>query len=270
MNAQDKLTKSDVTKTYLRWWWTAELSNSFERMQALAFAASMAPALKKLYVDKEDLKAALKRHLAFFNTQAIWGALVIGSSLALEEQKAHGEKIPDEVITSTKTGLMGPLAGIGDSLDFGTIQTIFFSLAASFAVSGNLIGAAFIVTFSVLHFCLGYFFVHTGYEQGKKSIVSVLNDGRITRIIQTASMLGMIMMGALSASMIKLSTTLQFLAGGSQINVRATLDKIVPGILPLIAVLSVFWALKYKKTSLGTLMLILTAVSLVGALIGVL
>ena len=100
--------------------------------------------------------------------------------------------------------------------------------------------------------------------------MSVLNDGRITRIIQTASMLGMIMMGALSASMIKLSTTLQFVAGGSQINVQATLDKIVPGILPLIAVLSVFWALKYKKTSLGTLMLILTAVSLVGALIGVL
>lgn len=270
MENQNKLTKADVTKTYLRWWWTAELSNSFERMQALAFAASMAPALKKLYTKREDLTNALKRHLIFFNTQAIWGALVIGSSLALEEQKANGEEIPDEVITSTKTGLMGPLAGIGDSLDFGTIQTIFYSLAASFAVTGNLIGAGFIVTFSILHFCLGYFFVHTGYKQGKKSIVGVLNDGRISKIIQTASMLGMIMMGALSASMIKLSTVLQFNAGGSEINVQATLDKIVPGILPLIAVLSVFWALKYKKVSLSKLMLILTVVSLVGALIGVL
>lgn len=269
METTNKLTKSDVTKAYVRWWWTAELSNSFERMQALAFAASMGPVLKKLYPNKEDLKAALKRHLVFFNTQAIWGALVIGSSMALEEQKANGEDVPDEVITSMKTGLMGPLAGIGDSLDFGTIQTIFYSLAASFAVAGNLIGAAFIVTFSVLHFFLGYFFVHTGYQQGKKSIVSILNDGKISKIIQTASILGMIMMGALSASMVKLATPLKIAAGGAKIEVQATLDKIVPGILPLIAVLAVFWALKYKKVSLSKLMLILTAISLVGAFIGI-
>ena len=88
VNKTRVLTKKDVTKTYLRWWWTAELSNSFERMQALAVCASFTPALEKLYKKKEDLVDALKRHLQFFNTQAIWGGLIHGTVLAMEEEKA--------------------------------------------------------------------------------------------------------------------------------------------------------------------------------------
>ena len=154
------LTKKDVTKTYLRWWWTAELSNSFERMQALAVGASFAPVLKKLYPDEEDLKAALKRHLGFFNTQAIWGSLIHGSVLAMEEQKAAGEEVPDEVIVDFKTGLMGPMAGIGDAIDGGTFLALFSALGASFAAEGNVIGAFFIVLWSILNFFEGYFFLN--------------------------------------------------------------------------------------------------------------
>ncbi|WP_018659784.1 PTS system mannose/fructose/sorbose family transporter subunit IID [Allofustis seminis] len=265
-NKKTLLTKKDVTNTYIRWWWTAEVSNSFERMQALAYGASIAPIIDKLYKDNEDERIkGLKRHLAFFNTQAIWGALIMGTTVAMEEQRAAGEKIPEEMITSIKTGLMGPLAGVGDSLDFGTVMTIFDSLAASFATAGNFLGAALIVLFNALHFMLGYFFMHLGYREGKKSIVEVLESGRINTIIQTAGMLGMFMMGALSANMVRLSTPLEFDFAGSVINVQSTLDSIVPGLLPLGAVLSVYWAMKYKKISLSKLMIILTVIALVGS-----
>lgn len=103
------LSEKDVNGVFLRWIWTAELSNSFERMQALAVAASFAPALRKLYPNDEDLEVAIKRHLGFFNTQANWGCLIHGTVLAMEEQKAMGSDIPDEMITGIKTGLMGPL-----------------------------------------------------------------------------------------------------------------------------------------------------------------
>lgn len=263
------LTRKDVTKTYLRWWWTAELSNSFERMQALAYGATMAPIISKLYDNEEEKIKGLKRHLLFFNTQAIWGAIILGTTVAMEEQKANGEDIPEDMITSFKTGMMGPLAGIGDSLDFATIQTIFYSLAASFAISGSPLGPIFIVAFSLLHFYLGYFFMHLGYREGRKSIADILQSGRINQIIQTAGMIGIFMMGALSAGMVKLATVLEFNVAGSVINVQETLDSIVPGLLPLAAVLTVYWALSKKKISITNIMLILTVVSLLGSFLGI-
>ncbi|WP_236879580.1 PTS system mannose/fructose/sorbose family transporter subunit IID, partial [Clostridioides difficile] len=131
------LTKKEVTKKKVRWWWKAEVYNTLERMQALAVCARLTTALEKLYKRKEDVVDALKRHLQFINTQARWGGLSHGTVLAMEEEKGTEGKIPGEVISGVKKGLMGTLAGIGDTLDFGTIQTIFLALGASFGAEGS-------------------------------------------------------------------------------------------------------------------------------------
>lgn len=263
------LTKKDVTKTYLRWWWTAELSNSFERMQALAVCTSFSPALEKLYKDKEELREALKRHLQFFNTQAIWGGVIHGTVLAMEEEKAVEGKIPGEVISGIKNGLMGPLAGIGDTLDFGTFQTIFLALGASFAAQGNIFGAFFPILFSILLFTEGYYLFHLGYSLGKDSVKKILSGGIVNKVIDGASILGMFMMGALSGSIVKLSTPLAFNVGGKPIVVQDTLNLIAPGLLPLAAVFFVYWGMKYKKWTITKLLVILIVVALVGALVGI-
>lgn len=268
-NKKRVLTKKDVTKTYLRWWWTAELSNSFERMQALAVCASFSPVLEKLYKDKEKLKEALKRHLQFFNTQAVWGGLIHGTVLAMEEQKATEDNIPAEVISGIKNGLMGPLAGIGDTLDFGTFQTIFLALGASFAAEGNAIGALFPVLFSILLFVEGYYLFHLGYSVGRDSIKKILSGGIVNKIIDGASILGMFMMGALSATIVKLSTPISFNAGGKEIVLQKTLDMIAPGLLPLGAVFFIYWGMKYKKWTITRLLIILIVASLIGALLGI-
>ena len=267
---KDKLlTKKDIKKTYLRWWWTCEISNSFERMQAVAVCASFAPVLEKLYKKKEDLSDALKRHLKFFNTQGIWGGMIHGTVLAMEEERAMGENIPDEVIVGIKTGLMGPLAGIGDTLDWGTFQTIFLALGISFASEGSAIGALLPIIFSILTFMEGYYFFNLGYSLGKDSIKKILSGGIVNKIIDGASILGMIMLGALSATVVKLSTPLEFDIGGKTISIQQTLDQIAPGLLPLGAVFLVYWAMKYKKISINKILWILIAVSLLGALIGI-
>ena len=269
VNKTRVLTKKDVTKTYLRWWWTAELSNSFERMQALAVCASFTPALEKLYKKKEDLVDALKRHLQFFNTQAIWGGLIHGTVLAMEEEKATEGKIPGEVISGVKNGLMGPLAGIGDTLDFGTFQTIFLALGASFGAEGSVIGAFFPIMFSILLFCEGYYLFHLGYSLGRDSIKKILSGGIVNKIIDGASILGMFMMGALSATTVKLSTPLSFDIGGKAIVVQDTLNMIAPGLLPLGVVFFVYWGMKYKKWTITKLLVILVVAALVGSFIGI-
>ena len=107
------LSRRDVFQMWIRWWYACEQSNSFERLQSLAFCFSMLPAIKKLYADNGDeQRAALRRHLIFFNTESIWGSLIHGITLALEEQRAMGLPVNEQVIISVKNGLMGRLRAL--------------------------------------------------------------------------------------------------------------------------------------------------------------
>ena len=56
---------------------------NYERMQNGGWCFSMIPAIKKLYPNKEDQAAALKRHLEFYNTHPYVSAPVIGDQLLL-------------------------------------------------------------------------------------------------------------------------------------------------------------------------------------------
>ena len=82
---------------------------NYERMQNGGWAYSMIPALRKLYPKKEDMAAALQRHLVFFNTHPYLASPIIGVTLALEEDKANGVAVDDEAIQGVKVGMMGPL-----------------------------------------------------------------------------------------------------------------------------------------------------------------
>lgn len=66
-----EITKKDLRRSFLRWYMSAEISNSFERLQSISFCYSMIPILRKLYPDRDAFKSALKRELQFFNTEAI-------------------------------------------------------------------------------------------------------------------------------------------------------------------------------------------------------
>ena len=117
------LTEKDIKKAYMRWYNCCEISNSYERMQTVSFCYAISSVLKKLYPKKEEYVAALQRHLNFFNSQGIWGSSLLGVAMALEEEKAIGKDISDETIINVKTGLMGPMAGIGDTVSQGILHS---------------------------------------------------------------------------------------------------------------------------------------------------
>lgn len=263
------LTKKDVDLVYWRWILLAEVSNSFERMQALAFATAFAPALRKMYKTKEEFVKALKRHLVFFNTEAIWGSLIHGAVLAMEEEKSQTDSIPDEAIIGIKTGLMGPLAGIGDTLDFATVQTIFSAIAITFAAQGSSFAVVFPTIFAIFMLVEGYFLFNFGYKLGKDSIKQILGGGIVNKLIDGASILGIFMMGALSASYVKLETPIEFAFGEKSFKIQEILDKIAPGLLPLGLIFLVYYLMKYKKMKMSNIIWVIIGVSLVGSLIGV-
>ena len=134
------LTKADITRAWFIYWLGAEVSNSYERLQSLIFCASMTPIIKKLYPQKEEQVEALKRHLNFFNSEQTFGAVIQGISIAMEEQKTRGEPISDASITGIKTGLMGPLAGMGDSIVWAAVMPLLIAIFIPFAANGSAFG----------------------------------------------------------------------------------------------------------------------------------
>lgn len=224
------LTKKDVTKSWWLWWLSVEVSNSFERLQALACCISMIPILRKLYKNEDDFRAGLKRHLQFFNTESTWGAITLGVAVAMEEQKAMGKQIPDEAINSVKTGLMGPFAGIGDTINWATFLPILLGFFIPVAESGNWIaGIAPLFIFAGVTCFVGYNTYHFGYNLGAKSATKLLNSGWLNKMITAAGVLGMFMMGGLAAGFVSVSTPLVIDTGSAVFNLQTDVfDSIVP------------------------------------------
>jgi mannose/fructose/N-acetylgalactosamine-specific phosphotransferase system component IID len=263
------LTKKDIRRTWMLWLGTCELSNSFERLQSLSFVGCLAPILKKLYKDDEELSLAFKRHLTFFNTEGIWGSLIHGIVISMEEERAKGEEISDDMITGLKTGFMGPLAGIGDTVDWGTIRPIVIGLFLPLASAGSWIaGLGPFVVVSLITSTISYYLWHLGYKVGRKSILQVLKDGRINQFIMASSILGMFMMGILSSQYVKLELKPFLMVNGEKTTIQSYVDQILPGLLPIAAVFILYYLIKKRNVKYTTILLGVLVFSLLGALVG--
>lgn len=263
------LTKKDIRRTWMLWLGTCELSNSFERLQSLSFVGCLAPILKKLYKDDEELSLAFKRHLTFFNTEGIWGSLIHGIVIAMEEERAKGEEISDDMITGLKTGFMGALAGIGDTVDWGTIRPIVIGLFLPLASAGSWIaGLGPFVVVSLITSTISYYLWHLGYKVGRKSILQVLKDGRINQFIMASSILGMFMMGILSSQYVKLELKPFLMVNGEKTTIQSYVDQILPGLLPIAAVFILYYLIKKRNVKYTTILLGVLVFSLLGALVG--
>jgi mannose PTS system EIID component len=259
-SGEKKITRSDLLKSWLIWTFFSHSNYNYERLQASAFAHAMTPIIKRLYGgDKEQTKEALQRHLVFFNTAPDFGGVIHGITIAMEEQKANGEPITDNAITSTKTGLMGPMAGIGDTISQGIVVPLLIALGigvtglgTAVQASGDLTGVTGNPLGPILYFVLicafsltiGYFFYTQGYKQGRTFVTSVLKSGLMDKVILGASVLGNLVLGGLTASFVKVYVGWTVNVGETQVRIQQdVLDKILPGLLPLGLVVLTWWLL---------------------------
>ncbi|MEE1355582.1 MAG: PTS system mannose/fructose/sorbose family transporter subunit IID [Absicoccus porci] len=268
------LTNKDLLKAWTKWWVFAEVGHSFERMQAPMFASAMAGPLHKFYPKKEDkpkLIEALKRHMNFFNTEAHWGGgPILGLSLAMEEKKSQSyDAIPGETIVNLKTGLMGPLAGIGDTISWSTLMYLFIGLFLPLAKKGNPLGGIGpIVCLTVICFAIGYFLTKKCYTYGYSFAENMLRSGLVNVIIAGASILGLFMMGGLTSTYVTVATPLKIVTGTYSTSVQSIFDSILPGILPLILV-SLLWKMLSKDRNYFKATILTTLVSLALGCLGI-
>lgn len=238
----NKLNKKDLNKLFLRLN-TVRLTLNYESMQGVGFMRAMAPALKKIYADDEEaLKDAMKRESVFFNSHVNGNALILGIATAMEEQTGDGDK---DSIAALKTGLMGPLAGLGDSLVKFTWVPIVGSVGAALALNGSIIGPIlFFVLYNIVNILGRYYGVVYGYEKGLDFLQNNADNDIIKRISNMANVLGLMVVGSLIATSVKVSIPLKVSAGENVIEVQEMLDKIMPNFLGLLITFIVYRWLK--------------------------
>lgn len=230
-----KLQKKDLIGSWFRWVCFGQTCYNYERMQGMGFCHSMLPIIDRLYTKKEDKAAAMQRHMTYYNTENNWGAAVAGIAASMEEQKANGAEIDDDAINGIKTSLMGPLAGIGDTVTQSLVKTIFLSIGCSLALSGNVLGPIlFFVGMSAYALGLSYFLYFQGYNSGKTSVTKILRSGIVKSVSEALGALGMMVLGAMEAANIGVTTPLAFTVGGSEIVLQNILNSILPKMLPLL------------------------------------
>lgn len=273
MTTGPKLERSDVQRAFWLWTFFSHANYNYERLQGTAFAQAMTPIIRKLYKDPEEIKAALRRHLVFFNTEPNVGGIIHGTVIAMEEQRANGADIDDDAINSVKSGLMGPMAGIGDAIDQGTITPILLSIGIGLAAAGNALGPVlyFVLEIGIMT-ALAYFMWMQGYDRGREGVTSILRSGLLDRVLSGAGVLGNMVMGALTFQFVNIYLTLSWHidVGGGQSSLfdvqRDLLNAIMPGILPLGFTLLTWYLITRRHVSPILLLGIYIVIAMVAAL----
>lgn len=260
---QDKdangVTNKLLNKVFLRWTFLGELGWNYERMMGSGYCFSIMPLLKTVYKDDEDaLQNAVRNHLQFFNTNMYTGSVILGVNCALEpELKESGA----EAVAGIKTGLMGPLAGVGDSVFGVIIPTVFGSIAAYMALQGSPIGCIIWVLLGVALLALRYGLFRMGYVQGKAAVNTIAEH--MKPITDAAAVLGLTVVGALVCSVVTVNAPGTFQFGEVSQSVQEMLDTIMPGLLPLAATLGTYALLSRKGMTSNKAILIIFIVGMV-------
>ncbi|MBI1769556.1 MAG: PTS system mannose/fructose/sorbose family transporter subunit IID [Bacteroidetes bacterium] len=260
--------KSEIRSIFFRSL-TLEANFNFETCQNTGFAFSMIPVVKKIYKTKESIALALKRHLQFFNTSPYGSTLILGISAAMEEQNSRSKDFDAQSINGVKLGLMGPLAGIFDSLFWGTLKVIAAGVGTSLALKGNIAGPLlFILIFNVPHLLLRYQLTFIGYNQGNRFLQKMANNNVMDRLTSGAAIVGLMVVGAMPALLMSIKTPIEIGTSGSEISLQGILDQIVPGIIPLVLTFLVYLFLK-RSVKTTYLLLGLLVLGFIGSVLHV-
>lgn len=274
MAGKKLITKNALRKSWFIWETFPQTCYNYERMMGQVIAHVFVPIIKCFYKDSlENRKALMKREIEFFNVHVEFGACIVGMIIALEEQKAEGKDIPDEFITNIKTSLMGPLAGMGDTIWQGVVIPILLAICIDITKSGsgNIWGSViYAVVIIAGAYSLSYANFMFGYRAGSEAIMEFLEKGTLKKILRGASVMGCMVMGGLIVNYVKVTCGIELVSSVSTFSIQKDfLDNIMPSILPLAVTMLVYGLLKKRWTSIKVIVLII-ALSVVCGVTGIL
>ncbi|MDO4670537.1 MAG: PTS system mannose/fructose/sorbose family transporter subunit IID [Aerococcus sp.] len=232
---------------------------------------AMQPFIDQFYTDPEARRAAMIRQMAYFNTNVAMYPFILGISASMEKENSTQTDFNAESINAVKTSLMGPLAGVGDSVFWGVLRTISAGVAVSLAQSGNILAPiVFLLMFNIPVQWLRWKGGTLGYTLGSEYITQLYQNGLINTLTKAAGIVGLTMVGAMSAQMVKLDIKWNMVMNGQTVmKTQEMLDQIFVGLIPLTITLICFYLLHKKNVSINYLILAIIVLGIGLSLLGI-
>ena len=271
-----KIKKSSLVKSFIDFTFFAQSCYNYEKLQSISFAQCMYHILKDLYDTPEEIGREMSKHTSFFNTETDIGCVIHGIVCAMEEERANTgaeeSEITAESIVSVKTGLMGPFAGIGDSLFQGILSPLFISICVSIALEGNQIAPILLILLTCgVFLSIAYISWMSGYKMGTNIVDKLIGSNMMQYIMLGAGIVGCMAMGALVANNVSVYTPIKIaISEANTIFVQGALfDSILKGILPLTITLVTWYFMSKKNWSAMKMICVLTVVAFILGALGI-
>lgn len=253
MKTNNDISKKIRYKVLWRWILTSSVSSNYQKMQALAYCFSILPFLKFIHKDEPDeLQKAVKNHLQFFNTNPWMAPYILGVNIGIEEKEKN--KVI-ETINNIKASLMGPLAGMGDSIFVVVPWTVFGAIAANMAIDGSPIGIFLWLAISIVLKLLSFPLFASGYKSGIALVEKL--ESKMKSITNAIAVVGLMVVGALIPSVVKAKIAWSFKQGKVDIKGQEVLDKIFPNLIPAAIVFLVYFLLSKKVKPAWAILIVL-------------
>lgn len=257
------VTRADLRRVFFRSF-CHEASYNAEREQALGFAFTLGPLLKKLYRDAPAEKtAACMRHVEYFNLTVQITNFVVGITTAFEEQNAAGDAASGDMVSGVKNALMGPLAAIGDTYFWGGFRILAAAAGAALCLQGSWTGVVlFLVLFNVPQVLVRWGTLQLGYRLGGNFMDFLANTELFHKLTDAAVLFGLTVTGALTAAYVRVDLG----AAG----VQSALTTAFPQLLPLVLMLLLSWLMRKKDAKPTVLIPVLGVCAIVLGTVGAL
>lgn len=274
MKFQENMTKEEKKMMRSVFWrsWTMNASRTgATQYHAVGVIYTLLPVINRFYKTKEEQSEAIVRHTTWFNATMHINNFIMGLVASMEKQNSEDKDFDASSITAVKASLMGPISGIGDSFFWGILRVIAAGIGISLATTGSPLGAImFLVIYNVPAFLIHYYALYSGYSVGANFIQRMYESGGMKILTKASSMLGLMMMGSMTASNVKFQTILKVSVEGSKevMKIQDYLDQLFIGIVPLTVTLFAFWLLR-KKVNVNIVMFGIMFLGIILGLLGI-
>ncbi len=249
--SETSLTKKDLSKVLHRYVWARQSPFNYETMQSGGWVYAIHPAMAKIYNnDPEILAAKYRQHFRFYNTHPWMGNIILGACLAIESTKE-----PDctETAVDLRTALMGPLAGLGDSIIWVILPTVLGAIAAYQAQAGSILGWFLAEAVQMVIWMFFYKAFYIAYDKGIEFVTS--RSESLSHLTSAATIVGLAVVGALTASIVNVKFGITWTVGDLTQNLDDLLNSIVPHFANVVTMLLMYYLVSKKNMSTGKLVL---------------
>jgi PTS system mannose-specific IID component len=212
------------------------------------FIYSLIPAFRRFYKTEDQRRDAMVRHTTWFNMTENVSTFVMGLVAAMEKENSETEGFDTSSIDAVKASLMGPMSGLGDAIFWGVLRVIAAAVGISVASTGSALGPIlFLLIYNVPSMLCRWWMTVLGYKLGASFLSRAYSSGLMGLITKAAGILGLLMIGAMSATFVKFQCALTIpVPNADAVQIQTYLDDIFKGLIPISLTLFSLWCLQKK------------------------